>query len=90
MKKYLAKRIAFSVFSLLVVVLTVMVLVYSLIERSVIFQTDDTWNKRSNNDRTYYEYSQYQKYGYVDMSNFTSFLAQKYADVPNYTEDPSF
>ena len=92
MKKYIAKRVAFSLFSILVVLLTVMTLVFSLIERSVIFQTDDTWNKRSLNDRTYYEYSQYQKYGYVEMANFTGFLSQKYSEKlgPNYTEDPSF
>ena len=92
MKKYIAKWVAFSLFSILVVLLTVMTLVFSLIERSVIFQTDDTWNKRSLNDRTYYEYSQYQKYGYVEMANFTGFLSQKYSEKlgPNYTEDPSF
>ena len=51
MRKYMLKRILFSIFSLLVVIAVVMVLVFSLIERSVIFQTDDTWNKKSNNDR---------------------------------------
>ena len=45
MRKYLAKRILFSIFSLLVVVMVVMALVYSLIDRNVIFQTDDLWNK---------------------------------------------
>ena len=47
MKKYLFKRILFSIFSLLVVVMLVMLLVYTMIERSVIFQQDDVWNKRS-------------------------------------------
>ena len=78
MKKYVAKRIAFSIFSLLVVVLIVMTLVYTLINRSVIFQTDDAWNKRSNNDRTYYEYTMYQKYGYLEFVNYKSFLQKKY------------
>ena len=55
MKKYMLKRILFSIFSLLMVVMAVMLLVYSLIERSVIFQTDDTWNKKSGNDRSIYE-----------------------------------
>lgn len=92
MKKYLTKRIAFSLFSLLVVVLTVMTLVYSLINRTVIFQTDDAWNKRSNNDRSYYEYTMYQKYGYLEFVNYKSFLAQKYeAKVgSNYTADKAY
>ena len=78
MKKYLAKRIAFSIFSLFVVVMTVMMLVYTMIERSVIFQQDDTWNKKSNNDREMYEYVQYQKYGYLTYVDYSSFLKEKY------------
>ena len=78
MKKYLAKRIAFSIFSLFVVVMTVMLLVYTMIERSVIFQQDDTWNKKSNNDREMYEYVQYQKYGYLTYVDYSSFLKEKY------------
>jgi len=90
--KYLLKRILFSLFSLFVVVLAVMTLVYSLIERSVIFQTDDVWNKRSGNDRTYYEYTMYSKYGYLDYVNYTSFLQAKYSELygPSYTENEKF
>ena len=77
MRKYMLKRILFSIFSLLVVVMLVMLLVYTMIERSVIFQTDDTWNKKSNNDRIMYEYTQYQKYGYLTYVDYTSFLKQQ-------------
>ena len=79
MKKYLLKRILFSIFSLLVVVMVVMLLVYSLIERNVIFQSDDVWNKKSGNDRAIYEYTMYQKYGYVTYVNYSSFLMNKYS-----------
>ena len=78
MKKYMLKRILFSIFSLLVVVMVVMGLVYSAIDRRVIFQTDDLWNKKSNNDRITYENVQYQKYGYVDYYEYGAFLKQKY------------
>ena len=61
MKKYMFKRILFSIFSLVVVIACVMLLVYTATERSVIFQMDDVWNKKSNNERTIYEYVQYQK-----------------------------
>jgi len=98
MKKYLLKRILFSVFSLLVVVMVVMLLVYTCISRSVIFQTDDTWNKKSNNDRAIYEYNQYQKYGYLTFTDFTSFLKNKYQNLygdeyeknSDYLADKSF
>ena len=81
MRKYMFKRILFSIFSLFVVVMLVMLLVYTMIERSVIFQTDDTWNKKSNNDRTMYEYTQYQKYGYLTYVDYTSFLKAKYQPI---------
>ena len=81
MKKYLFKRILFSIFSLLVVVMVVMLLVYSLIERSVIFQQDDVWNKRNNNDRRMYEFAQYQKFGYLNYVDYSSFLRSKYQEL---------
>lgn len=92
MGKYLAKRILFSIFSLLVVVLVVMMLVYSLIDRNVIFQTDDLWNKKSGNDQTYYEYSQWQKYGYLTMTSYSSFLKTKYQALlgDDYVNDANY
>ena len=65
-----------------------MLLVYSLIDRKVIFQQDDTWTKRSNNDRAYYEYTMYQKYGYLEFANYASFLQQKYSEQfgDNYSD----
>jgi len=92
MKKYLFKRILFSIFSLLVVVMLVMLLIYTAIERSVIFQQDDVWNKRSNNDQKMYEYAQYQKYGYLTYVDYGSFLKAKYmAELgEGYDKDPQF
>lgn len=81
MKKYLFKRILFSIFSLLVVVVLVMIMVYTLIDRSVIFQTDDTWNKKSNNDRGLYEHVQYQKYGYLTFEDYSNFVKNKYMEI---------
>ena len=72
MKKYMLKRILFSIFSLLVVVLVVMLLVYNLTDRSAIFQDDGTWNKKNNNDRAMYEYTMYQKYGYLNFTTYGS------------------
>ena len=92
MKKYMFKRILFSIFSLLVVVMLVMLLVFSLIERSVIFQQDDVWNKRNNNDRSMYEYAQYQKYGYLTYVDYTSFLRDKYQKLygDGYDKEAAF
>ena len=78
MGKYLIKRILFSILSLIVVVGIVMLLVYTAIHRNVIFQTDDLWNKKNLNDRTMYEYSLYQKYGYLTYVEYGNFLKAKY------------
>ena len=92
MKRYMLKRILFSIFSLLVVVTTVMLLVYTLIERSVIFQMDDVWNKKNANDRTAYEYIQYQKFGYLEYNDYASFLKTKYEALygADYTKNENF
>ena len=81
MRKYMLKRILFSIFSLLVVVMVVMLLVYTAIDRKVIFQTDDVWNKKSNNDRIIYEYTMYGKYGYMNYIDYTTFLKNKYEPI---------
>lgn len=80
MRKYLLKRILFSFFSLFVVVMTVMLLIYSLIDRSMIFQDDDIWNKRNLNERTVYEHMQYQRYGYLTYQDYTDFVRAKYTE----------
>ena len=92
MKRYMGRRILFSVFSLIVVVAAVMLLVYSLINRNVIFQQDDMWNKKSSNDRTIYEYTMYSKYGYLDYVDYSAFLKAKYESVlgSDYTKDAGY
>lgn len=84
------KRILFSIFSLVVVVMIVMILVYSLIDRKVIFESDDIWNKKFLNDRTAYEYSQYQKFGYMVTGDYGSFLKNLYKDVEDYQNDARY
>ena len=86
------RRILFALFSLLVVIMVVMILVYTLINRNVIFQTDDVWNKKNLNDRTIYEYQQYQRFGYLDYDNYTIFLKNKYEKLygADYTKNADY
>ena len=88
----MGKRILFAIFSLIVVVATVMLLVFTVIHRDVIFQMDDTWNKKSSNDRSIYEYTMYSKYGYLDYVDYTAFLKNKYEPVygSEYTKNADF
>ncbi|MCQ2087841.1 MAG: ABC transporter permease [Bacilli bacterium] len=78
MKKYLLKRILFSIFALFSVVGIVMVLVYSLIDRSLIFANDPTIAKKANNELEIYKIQKYEKYGYLKYYNYDTYIASKY------------
>lgn len=74
MTKYLLKRLARGLFSAVVVVVIVMLMVYSCLDRQLIFAQDPVWAKKLNNDKTVYEYQQWEKYGYVDYVEYSEFL----------------
>ncbi len=68
MGKYIAIRLLKGVVSAVCVVVLVMVLVYSLMDRSVILSSDPNYSKTNSNARVLYEYSRYKAYGYVDYT----------------------
>lgn len=74
MTKYLLKRLLHGLVSVIIVVAIVMILVYSLMSREVIFARDGTFTKRSNNDREIYKYQQWEKFGYLDYVPYTEYL----------------
>lgn len=80
MTKYLLKRLARGLFSAFAVVVIVMLLVYSCLDRSLIFAQDPVWSKKLNNDKKVYEYQQWEKYGYVDYIEYADFLKELVAD----------
>lgn len=74
MTKYLLKRILHGLLSVLAIVAIVMLLIYSLMSRELIFAKDGTYTKRSDNDRIVYRYTQWEKYGYLDYVTYNEFL----------------
>lgn len=74
MTKYLLKRLLHGLFSVIAVVIIVMLLVYSLMDRELIFAKDGTFTKRSANDREIYKYTQWEKYGYLEYDSFSDYL----------------
>ncbi len=74
MTKYLLKRLLRGLFSIVVVVAVVMVLIYSLMNRDLIFQSDSLYSKKSNNDKTVHKYSRWEEYGYLDYVNYQDYL----------------
>ncbi len=76
MKKYLFKRILFSIFALFVVTGTVMVLVYSLLDESMILANDDGYKKAKDNEKVVYRYRRYKEYGYIDYTDFSTWMIE--------------
>ena len=76
MKKYLINRILRSIVSIIIVVAVVMVLIYSLLDREMIFAQDPMYTKVSNNQQEVYKYRNWKNYGYIDYLPYTDWLQE--------------
>ena len=76
MTKYLIKRLLHGLLSVVAVVGLVMMLIYSLMNRNLIFVNDPQYTKLSNNVKTVYMHQQWEAYGYIDYENYTDFISQ--------------
>lgn len=76
MTKYLLRRILHGLISVFLVVGIVMVMIYSMLDRNLIFSADPTYTKMSNNQQVTYKYRRWQEYGYIDYLPYSSFLNQ--------------
>ena len=74
MTKYLLNRLLRGLVSVVIVVTIVMLLVYTLMDRELIFAKDSMISKKSNNDRVIYKYAQWEKYGYLDYETYAEYL----------------
>ena len=63
MKKFILKRIIGGVLSIVAVVAIVMILIYSLMDRQLIFQSDALYMKKLSNEKTLYMYTKWEEYG---------------------------
>ena len=74
MAKYTLIRIVKGILSAVCVVVMIMVLVYSLMDRTVIFAGDPNYSKMQSNARTTYEQSRYQAFGYIDYATYSDYI----------------
>lgn len=74
MSKYLFKRILHALFSVIIVVAIVMTLIYSLMNRDLIFSADPLYSKTASNAKTTYKYRKWEEYGYLDYVTYTEYL----------------
>lgn len=76
MLKYLLRRILHGLISVVIVIGIIIVIIYSLLDRKLIFQSDPDYPKKTNNIVKTYEYQQWEEYGYVDYINYSDYLAE--------------
>lgn len=86
MAKYLFRRILHGLISVLIVVGIVMIMVYSMMDKNLIFAKDSTYTHTSNNQKTVYKYTTWEKYGYLDYVSYGDWL-QSLADSGEIDED---
>ena len=76
MAKYIIRRFLHGMVSVVIVVAIVMVLIYSLMDRQLIFATDNVYRNLGNNAQTVYKYQKWEEYGYIDYVPYTEWLQQ--------------
>ena len=74
MTRYLFYRILRGLLSVTAVVAIVMVLVYTCLDRELVFANDPVYSKQASNGREVYKMQQWERYGYVDYVPYGDYL----------------
>lgn len=74
MAKYLGKRLLHGLFSLVIVVAIVMTMIYSLMDRNLVFAKDTSYTHMNNNAKEVYKYERWEEYGYIDYVSYADYL----------------
>ena len=76
MGRYLLGRVARGTLSAVIVVTVVMTLIYSCLDRNLIFANDPVLSKYKSNAQETYKMRQWEAYGYVDYIPYNEYLLQ--------------
>ena len=74
MTKYLLRRVLHGLVSIVIVVGIVMVLIYSLMDRQLIFAMDPVYQQQGNNQKTTYRYRRWEEFGYIDYVPYAEWM----------------
>lgn len=75
MVKYTLKRLLHGLVSVILVVAIVMIMVYSMMNRDLIFAKDSVYTHQNNNAKTVYKYQKWEEYGYLDYVTYAEWLS---------------
>ena len=59
-------------------------LLFTLKDKEVIFQGDPLLSKKQGNDKEYYKNSKWEKYGYIDLVEFETYINENYSKTLDY------
>jgi oligopeptide transport system permease protein len=74
MTKYVLKRLLHGLISSIVVVTIVMIMIYTMLDRNLIFAQDPVFKNYGNNEKTAYMYRKWEEYGYIDLLTYQDYL----------------
>ena len=74
MTKYLLRRVLHAMISVFIVVSIVMIMIYSMLDKNMIFASDPQYSKVSNNDKILYKYRNWRDFGYVDYLTYADYM----------------
>ena len=86
MTKYLFRRLLHGLISVIIVVAIVMILIYSCLDRQLIFAQDPVFTQLGNNQKVVYQYRKWEDYGYIDYVPYPEWL-QTIAASENLTQE---
>ena len=76
MTRYLLGRILRGLISVVIVVAVVMLLIYTCLDRNLVFATDGIYQKQKSNNKEIYKMQTWEKYGYLDYVPYTDYLQE--------------
>ncbi len=76
MKKYMLKRLLTGLLSAMAATVIVMLMIFSLLDRTLVFAKDPVFSKQTNNAREVYKYRKWEEFGYLDYVTYADYLNQ--------------
>lgn len=74
MAKFILKRLVTGILSVMVATLIIMILIYSLMSRELIFASDTLIQKQLNNSRETFKMRKWEEYGYLDYVPYSEYM----------------
>jgi oligopeptide transport system permease protein len=80
MAKYVLKRLIHGLISSFIVVAIVMIMIYSMLDKNLIFKADTVYTNYGNNEKVAYSFRKWEEYGYLDYLTYNEYLLKLVAD----------